>query len=155
MKTAKAAILSAGAILLIGMAWGRLSGSGQDNPWFDGLAQPWFMPPGWVFPVVWSMLYILMGIALALVLRSPSPRRRLAITAFAVQFALNLAWSPTFFVAHEVRLALAILFALDLAVIATIAAFARIGRWPALLLLPYMVWLTIATALNWEIVRLN
>jgi len=151
----KTVILCAGAILLLGMASGWLSGSGNANPWFAGIAKPSFMPPGWVFPIAWTTLYILMGIAFAQLLGSSSPLRTIAITLFVAQLALNLAWSPVFFALHETRLALAILVVLDLVVIATIAVFAQVGLWPALLLIPYLVWLGLATALNAAIVRLN
>ena len=143
------------AILLLGLASGWLSGSGNRNPWFAALVKPGFMPPGWVFPVVWTTLYILMGIALAQVIGSKAPARNLAIALFAMQLALNLAWSPIFFAGHQILLGLGVIVLLDAAVIATAIAFARIGPWPALLLAPYLVWLAIATALNWSILRLN
>lgn len=148
-------IAAPAAILLLGLASGWLSGSGHGNPWFDALAKPAFMPPGWVFPVVWTALYILMGIALAQVIGSRAPVRNLAITLFVVQLGLNLIWSPIFFAWHDVRTALGVILALDVAVIATVAVFARVGTLPALLLVPYLVWLMIATALNWSILRLN
>lgn len=148
-------LVSPALILLLGLASGWLSGSGNRNPWFSALVKPGFMPPGWAFPVVWTTLYILMGVALAMVIGSKAPARNFAILLFAVQLALNLAWSPIFFAGHNIRLGLAVLILLDGVVIATIFAFARVGPWPALLLAPYLVWLAIATALNWSILRLN
>ena len=143
------------AILLLGMASGWLSGSGNRSPWFATIAKPRFMPPGWAFPVVWTILYLMMGVSLAQVIRSDAPERPIAISLFAVQLALNLAWSPIFFAAHRIRLALAVMILLDAAVVATTIMFARIGIEPALLLAPYLVWLGLATALNAAIVRLN
>jgi tryptophan-rich sensory protein len=89
------------------------------------------------------------------VIGSKASVRNLAIALFAVQLALNLAWSPIFFAGHQIRLGLIVIVLLDAAVIATVIAFARIGPWSALLLAPYLVWLAIATALNWSILRLN
>jgi tryptophan-rich sensory protein len=133
-----------------------LSGSGYGNPWFDALAKPWFMPPGWVFPIAWTSLYALMGLALGQVLGAPpSPARRAALALFAVQLLLNLSWSPVFFAAHRIDLALAIIVALDAVVIATILAFRRVRPVAALLLLPYPLWLALATALNKAILSLN
>ena len=142
-------------ILLLGIASGWLSGSGNRNPWFAALAKPWFMPPGWVFPVVWTTLYVLMGVALAQVIASDSPWRGAAMALFVVQLLLNLAWSPVFFAAHRMKGALGIILVLDVAVVVTILLFARIAALPALLLLPYLAWLVLATALNASILRLN
>jgi len=143
------------AILVLGFASGWISGSGNHNAWFASLNKPWFMPPGWVFPVVWTTLYVLMGVALAKVIAADSPWRGAALALFGVQLLLNLAWSPVFFGAHQVKAALAIILLLDVAVVATILAFARIAALPALLLLPYLAWLALATALNTSILRLN
>ncbi|HEY6917359.1 MAG TPA: tryptophan-rich sensory protein, partial [Allosphingosinicella sp.] len=74
------AVITVPAILLLGLASGWVSGSGYGNPWFDGLAKPEAMPPGWTFGVVWTTLYILLGLALALVLEAPaSAVRRTAL----------------------------------------------------------------------------
>ncbi len=156
MTKGRASIVTAPLILLLGLASGWLAGSGYGNPWFDALAKPWFMPPGWVFPVAWSVLYILMGLALGEVLATPpSPARRGALALFGFQLLLNLAWSPIFFAAHRIDLALALILLLDLAVLATIAAFRLIrpaAAWP---MLPYPLWLALAPALNLSILRLN
>jgi tryptophan-rich sensory protein len=149
-------IIAAPLILAIGTASGLLSGSGVDNAWFNALAKPWFMPPGWVFPVVWITLYLLMGLALGQVLAAPpSPARRRAILLFALHLILNLFWSPIFFAAHRVDLALVDILAIDLLVLATIAAFWRVRPAAALLLLPYPLWLALATAVTSSVLRLN
>jgi tryptophan-rich sensory protein len=149
-------LVAAPVILALGSASGLLSGSGYGNPWFDGIAKPWFMPPGWVFPIAWTTLYLLMGFALGDVLAAPGhAARRKALGLFALQLLLNLAWSPVFFAVHRIDLALAIIVALDIVVIATIVAFRRVSSRAAALLLPYPVWLALATALNWSILRLN
>ena len=107
----KIAIVTVVAIELLGGASGWLSQSGYGNPWFDGLAKPGFMPPGYLFGIVWPILYALLGIALALILAEPrSDRRRLALILFAVQMVLNFAWSPIFFAGHDMRLAKLVIF---------------------------------------------
>jgi tryptophan-rich sensory protein len=142
-------------IVLLGMASGWLSNSGYGNPWFDRLAKPSFMPPGWAFPVAWTTLYILMGVALGLVLETQHPLRNVAIALFAVQLLLNLAWSPVFFGLHQARAGLAIIVILFVAAAATTIAFWRIQPVAGVLLLPYLGWLLFASLLNGAIVRLN
>jgi tryptophan-rich sensory protein len=142
-------------IVLLGMASGWLSNSGYRNPWFDRLAKPSFMPPGWAFPVAWTTLYILMGVALGLVLETQHPLRNVAIALFAVQLLLNLAWSPVFFGLHQARVGLAIIVILFVAAAATTIAFWRIQPVAGVLLLPYLGWLLFASLLNGAIVRLN
>jgi translocator protein len=149
-------IVTVPAVLLLGLASGWLSNSGYGNAWFDALRKPAFMPPAWAFPVAWTTLYILMGIALGLVIAARrSAARSRAIGLFALQLALNLAWSPLFFGAHQAQAGLWLIVALDVAVVATTFAFWRVRAPAGLLLVPYWVWLALATALNAEIVRLN
>jgi tryptophan-rich sensory protein len=143
-------------ILLLGLASGRLANSGYGNGWFAALAQPGFTPPGWMFGVAWTALYLMMGVALTLVVTARgAPRRGGAILLFAVQLALNLAWSPLFFAAHRIWPA----FVLILLILATAAmtarAFWRIRPAAGWLLLPYLLWLCFAAALNFEIGRMN
>lgn len=151
-NTYKICIWTIPLVVALGIGSGLLSGSGYGNPWFDGLRKPWFMPPGWVFPVVWTTLYILMGIALAQLIAA---RARGAVSLFGLQLAFNLTWSPLFFAAHDAWGALLLILALDAAVIATIVAAWRVRVASTLLLLPYAAWLALATALNLAIVRLN
>jgi tryptophan-rich sensory protein len=144
------------AVLLLGFVSGRLAGSGPGNPWFDALVKPAIYPPPAAFGIVWSMLYLMIGIALTLVVTARgAPGRGAAIVAFVVQLALNLAWTPTFFGAHRIAAALWLIVALDLAVIVTIVLFWRVRRNAALLLLPYLAWIGFATLLNWEFLRAN
>jgi len=155
MNRDKAWVLTVPGILLLGWASGWLSNSGYRNYWFDTLHLPWFMPPGWAFGVAWTILYILMGVAVGLVLASDSPGKRAALTLFAVQLILNLAWSPVFFAAHQIRAALVIIVVLIATVALTILFFWRVRRVAGLLLLPYLAWLLFAAELNFTILRLN
>lgn len=143
-------------IVLLGFLSGTVAGSGPGNPWFDGLAKPSLYPPPATFGIVWTALYVLMGLALALVTTAWGARGRgLAIGLFVVQLALNLAWSPLFFGAHRISAALYLLVAIDLAVLATVVAFYRVRPRAALLLVPYLAWVLFATVLNWQFLSLN
>ena len=115
--------------MLLGSASGWLSGSGYGNAWFAALQKPFFMPPGWAFGVVWPILYLLMGIALAMVLAEPpSPRRRKALILFFIQLALNFAWSPIFFAAHDITLAKYVIFVMTVTAAAAAGQFMRLKR---------------------------
>lgn len=143
-------------ILLLGIASGWLANSGYGNIWFDALRKPDFMPPAGAFPVVWTVLYILMGFALAMIVAARGARgREVAIAIFAVQLILNLAWSPLFFAAHQVTAAFALILVLILAVAVTIWRFWAIRPLAGALLVPYIAWLVLAAALNYAVMNLN
>ena len=131
------------------------------SAWFAALELPSFYPPGWAFGVVWPVLYALLGAAAALVSLAgrdgaASTRRvRTALALFGVQLALNVAWSPVFWGLERADLGLAVLALLLPLVVATIAAFDRVDRRAAALLVPYLAWVCFATALNYAIWALN
>lgn len=150
------ALISVPAILILGSFSGWISGSGSENPWFAALEKPFFMPPGWAFGLVWPLLYAMLGIAVALILAEPpSAARRKALILFFVQLALNFAWSPLFFAAHAVTIALATIFVMTAIAAMTAGQFWRIRRLAGALMLPYLAWLCFAAALNAAIERLN
>lgn len=122
--------------------------------WYATLQKPWFTPPNWLFAPVWLTLYFLMGVALYL-LWGKRPRSGAALMAFGVQLALNVAWSAVFFGAHELFYGLAVIVALWLAILVTIAFAIRISRGAAALLIPYILWVTVASALNYYVWLLN
>ena len=143
------------AVVLLGFLSGQVGGDAS-SPWFQSLAKPAIFPPPVTFGIVWTILYVLMGLAFALVCAAWGARfRTLAIVAFIVQLALNLAWSPVFFGAHQITAALYLLAAIDLAVIVTAVLFYRVRRLAGWLLLPYLAWVLFATVLNWEFLQLN
>ena len=143
-------------ILLLGLLSGQLAGSGPDNPWFAALDKPDLYPPPGSFVIVWILLYVMMGVALAMVVSARgAAARQVAIWAFVVQLVLNLAWSPLFFAAHQITAALGLLVVLDLAVLFTIAQFRKVRTVAALLLLPYLAWILFATYLTWELRAAN
>ena len=143
-------------VLLLGTLSGRLANSGYGNAWFDALEKPSFMPPGWMFGAAWTLLYILLGLSLALILHARGARGRgPAVAVFLGQLAINYAWSPIFFAAHQVVAALvAILLMIALSALAAFLV-ARIRRVAALLMLPYIAWLAFAALLTWQIHVLN
>ena len=156
MSYLRFALFTVPAILLLGTISGRMANSGYGNAWFAALRKPELMPPAWAFPVAWTSLYILMGLAIALILHARGARGRgLAITLFVAQLLLNYLWSPVFFGMHKVGLALGIIIAMLLLAGAATVLFARIRRTAALLMLPYLAWLAFAAVLNYQIGALN
>ena len=152
----KAALVAVVIIELLGGLSGWLSNSGYGNSWFDGLVKPSFMPPGWLFGVVWPILYACLGVALGMILSEPpSDRRRLALILFFIQLALNFAWSPIFFAGHDIGLAKWVIFLMAILDAAAAGQFLRIKRAAGLLMVPYLAWLIFASILNTTIGSLN
>ena len=152
----KLALVTCPLIVLLGSASGWVSNSGYGNEWFDALLKPSFMPPGWAFGVVWPILYLLMGLALAIILAEPpSPRRKLALILFFIQLALNFAWSPIFFAAHNISLAKIVIFLMAALAAAAAGQFLRLRKPAGVLMVPYLAWLIFAATLNSAIERLN
>ena len=150
------ALVTVPAILFLGFLSGRLANSGYGNRWFDALEKPALMPPGWTFGAAWTILYIFMGLSLAMILHARGAKGRgIAILFFLIQLLLNLLWSPLFFRAHQVDNALILILLLLFAVGVTTVLFWNIRRAGGLLLLPYLAWLAFASYLNYEIGRLN
>lgn len=143
-------------IVLLGLLSGTVAGSGPGNPWFAALTKPQIYPPPATFGIVWTLLYAMMGFALAVIITAFGARDRgTAIVAFCFQFALNLAWTPVFFAAHQIKGALILISVLDVAVLVTILLFWRVRPVAGALLLPYLAWICFATFLNWEFLKAN
>ena len=152
----KIAVVTVAGIELLGGLSGWLSNSGYENSWFADLQKPSFMPPGWIFGVVWPILYALLGIALAMILAEPpSDRRRVALILFFVQLALNFAWSPVFFAGHDISLAKWVIFVMAAVAAAAARQFLKLRREAGLLMIPYLAWLVFAATLNATIEALN
>ena len=134
-------------------AW--LSRGSMDT--FAALNKPPLSPPGWLFPVVWTLLFILMGIASYLVLLSPQPRQTVgrALQVYGIQLAVNFFWSIFFFNLSLYGFSLLWLVFLWVLVLITTVRFYRISPTAGYLMLPYLAWITFAAYLNWGIVRLN
>ena len=127
------------------------------NDWYASLAKPPGVPPNSVFGPVWTVLYAMMGTSFALVWhRVPSgPSKRAALRTFLAQFLLNLAWTPLFFGAHLTGVALVVIVALWIMILLTILKFRSLDRLAALLLVPYLIWVSYATYLNAGYLVLN
>jgi tryptophan-rich sensory protein len=156
MSFLRYALFTVPLLVLLGAVSGRMANSGYGNPWFDALQKPAIMPPGWVFGAAWTLLYILLGLSLALILHARGARGRgPALALFVLQLVLNYAWSPIFFAYHEVGVAFWTIFAMILISAVTAFLFWRIRRTAALLMLPYLAWLAFAALLTWQIGALN
>ncbi len=129
----------------------------QITTWYSTLSKPWWSPPNWLFGPVWTTLYLLMGVALFLVWREGWHRRdvRFAILIFGVQLVINLLWSVVFFSFHALFGSFIIVMLLWLAILANIIAFLIISKWAGFLLVPYIVWVSIASYLNYSVYLLN
>jgi benzodiazapine receptor len=143
--------------LCFAVAWlGSVAALPKIPTWYAALNKPSFTPPNDVFPIAWNILYALMAISLWRLWQAPSGEMRSrAITIFLMQLAVNLAWSWIFFGAESIRGGLSTILALDVLVAMTILAAWKVDRFAASLLLPYLLWIGYATALNAEIARLN
>jgi benzodiazapine receptor len=143
--------LSAGAI-------GSLSVTDHGfTSWYAAIEKPAFTPPGWVFGPVWTVLYLLMGVAAFLVWQRGLGSRlvRVALAWFLVQLVLNASWTPVFFGLHRIGLALQVIVLLWAAIVVTMYYFFRVSRWAGLLLIPYLLWVSFAAVLNASIWHLN
>jgi tryptophan-rich sensory protein len=147
------------AILLceaVGISSGLLA-SASKNSWFDTLQKPAWNPPAYLFGPVWTTLYFLMGISLALIWTNKAPEidKRKAYTLFALQLFLNFWWSILFFNFHSPALALVDIILMVITIILTIVSFSFFSRTASWLLVPYIAWVSFATLLNFTIWNLN
>ncbi|MDO9490283.1 MAG: TspO/MBR family protein [Sphingomonadaceae bacterium] len=153
---ARTALVLIPLILLLGTLSARAAGSTEANPWFMALIKPDIYPPSAVFGIVWPILYVMLGLALALVWNARGARLRgLALTLFAVQLVANLAWSPLFFRYQRIEEAVWLIVTMFILALLTAACFATVRRMAGALLLPYLAWLAFAGLLNWRIHELN
>ena len=143
--------------LALPLAAGGLSAllAGDIGAVYDTLLQPPLSPPGPVFPVVWTVLYLLMGVALYRVRQADGPAKPMALALFYGQLALNAAWTPIFFRLQWFGFALLWLLLLLALTIRCALSFGRLDKTAALLLAPYLLWLTFAAYLNWGVYLLN
>ena len=148
----RSALLWVIGIEIIGNASGLIT-FGSIKGWYASLDRPPGTPPNGIFGPVWTILFALMGIAVALVWSvdrngQPGLRRRSALRWFGVQFLANLAWTPAFFGFHRMDVALVIIVLLLVALALTIGKFAALSRRAALCLVPYFCWVSYAAYLN-------
>lgn len=121
--------------------------------WYEQLNKPSWVPPNWVFPVVWTSIYVLISVAGARV--APMEGSAYAMAFWGAQIAFNALWTPVFFGLRRIRGSLPVMAALWLSVLGATVAHWQLDFWAGLAFAPYLLWVTIAAALNLSMVRLN
>ena len=145
-------------VLLVGtIGAGALVGflTQRDSSFYETLIKPAFAPPGWVFPVAWTLLYAAMATAMWLVLRTKVSERFILLGLYMAQLAVNLFWPYLFFVQQALGLAFFWLILLWMLAFILLYQIFRVQRIAGYLLIPYQLWLTFAGVLNFSIARLN
>ena len=141
-------------IVLLGFLAGGL---GSPNTiWFQSLVKPDIFPPPALFGIAWTILYIMIGLSLALVVSAwGAYGRGVAIIVFALHFVGNLAWTPVFFGLQDMVSAFYVMIYVIVSLLLVIAVFWRVRRLAALLLLPYLAWVLFAAVLNYQFIAAN
>ncbi len=121
--------------------------------WYEALKKPRWTPPNWLFPVAWTTLYLAMAAAAARA--SAAEGASFGLALWSVQIAFNTLWTPVFFGLRRLRAAMGVMVGLWLSVAATMVAFFALDLWAGLLFVPYVVWVTVAGALNFWVMRNN
>ena len=142
-------LLSVGVGLLSSFLTGNFSALYQD------VNRPTLAPPAWLFPVVWSVLYVLMGVSAYIIGESNSDIKSSALTVYYLQLAVNFLWSPLFFVFKLYWFSFFWLILLWILVLVMIIRFFKINKTAAYLQIPYLIWLTFAAYLNFSVAVLN
>ena len=128
----------------------------QNLNWFHTLKKPLFAPPDWMFAPVWAILYIMIFLSLIIFLRTGSLKyKKLPILFFLIQLLLNFSWSSIFFGMQRIDIALVIILLLWIFLLITIFMFYKSSKAAAWLLIPYFLWVSFATYLNYGYWRLN
>lgn len=139
--------------LAAALAAGTTGAVFEPGKWYDSLAKPWWTPPGWVFPLTWTVLYISMAVAAARV--APLEGSAYAMAFWALQIALNTLWTPIFFGLRRMRFAMGVMVGLWVAVAGTMVLMWPLDRIAALLFARYLLWVSIAGLLNFTVMRMN
>lgn len=147
-------LFSAIACLLLGSLSGLLT-IDSVTTWYPSILKPTWNPPSWIFGPVWTTLYIMMGVSVALIWHSKHPNRKRAMAFFALQLILNLLWTPLFFGLNLIGWSFVEIIVLFLTISVTIMNFFKINKLSAWLLVPYLLWVGFATVLTGTIWTLN
>ena len=132
---------------LVGVLSALISG-GDFSGFYQQLNQPPLAPPGWLFPVVWSILYALMGISAYIILNNGDKRRRTALMLYGAQLLVNFLWTPVFFGLRSLEGATAVVIAMLIFITAMMLSFYRISKAAAYLNIPYLLWTGFAAYLT-------
>lgn len=144
------ALINFGALAIGGF----FTGPGVSSEWYQSLAKAPWTPPGWVFGFAWTTIMICFSFYLSLLWPKVKARQRL-VALYVVQWLLNVAWNPLFFHFREVEFALIVISALTLIVFGFLYGYRKLLSWQSLLVLPYFLWLLIASSLNGYILLQN
>lgn len=138
-------------------ALGGLATAQSVKTWYPTLNKPGFNPPNWLFAPVWTTLYILIGIAAYLVWikRDQIAHFPRTVAIYLIQLILNLAWSFIFFYLHEIGFALTEIILLLIVIIINAVTFYKIDKWAGLIFIPYILWVSFASFLTYNILILN
>lgn len=149
-------IICVAICMVVGFLSGFSTASSIEG-WYATLNKPPFNPPNWIFGPVWTVLYIMMGVAAALVWEAgwDRPEVKAALGLFVAQFALNAVWTPIFFGMEQLLFALAVILILWVFIFICIRKFRAIKPLAGNLLIPYILWVSFATLLNFSIWYLN
>lgn len=123
--------------------------------WYSFLNKPTWNPPNWLFGPVWTTLYLMMGIACFLIWKSEHPQKKQLLILYFIQLALNGLWSPAFFGMQNPMLGLWVIIPLWVLILLCILQFKKVSKWTSGLMIPYFLWVSFATALNFAIWQLN
>lgn len=135
---------------------GLFTSSGVQSEWYASLQKAPWTPPGWVFGFAWTIIIICFAFYMSYLWESVSlESRRFIIILFAIQWVLNVAWNPVFFSMHYTWLALIIIVLLTIVIALFLFKYANLITWKSLYILPYFVWLLIASSLNAYICVVN
>ena len=146
--------------ILLPMIIGGISGSftsASINTWYVTLNKPWFNPPNWIFAPVWTLLYLIMGIAFYIIWKSEAVNavKQTAVILFAAQLLANFLWSLIFFYLKQPGWAMLDIILMWILIVATIFSFGKISSTAAWLMLPYICWVSFAMILNFYLWKLN
>lgn len=125
----------------------------QPGDWYDSLKKPAWTPPDWLFPVAWTTLYLLMSLAAMRVAVTEGGVQALAF--WSVQIAMNTLWTPVFFGLRRMRAAMTVMVFLWLSVAVTTYAFFAVDPIAGVMFVPYLIWVSVAGALNFAVMRMN
>lgn len=123
--------------------------------WYLTINRPSWNPPNWIFGPVWTTLYVLMGIACYLIWKSDHPEKKELLALYFFQLGLNALWSPAFFGAQSPTFGLVVIIPLWVLILNCILQFRKVSNWASGLMVPYLLWVSFATALNGAIWWLN
>ncbi|WP_430406563.1 TspO/MBR family protein [Fluviicola sp.] len=133
---------------------GIFTGKGVPSEWYASLSKAPWTPPGWVFGAAWTTIMICFAIYMAFAYEKVKNKKTL-IALFSIQWALNVLWNPVFFYFHQVSVGLVVICSLTVLVAVFLFRYWSDLKLKSILILPYLIWLIIATSLNWYILANN